>query len=89
MENNLSDKKFRKWGWGWYILAGIVSMSINKSFPGTETKHSIAYLLGVSFSILIYFYFRNRVFRNYHKYILRSTYSGLISYVLTVFFVAV
>jgi hypothetical protein len=88
MENNLSDKKFRKWGWGWYILAGIVSLSINKPFPGTELKHSITYLLGVSFSILMYFYFRNKVFRNYNKFTLRSTFSGLISYVLTVFFVA-
>ena len=55
MENQLNDKKFRKWGW--YILAAFVSMSISKSFPGTELKHSIIYLLGISFTILVYLFF--------------------------------
>jgi len=89
MSNSQKENNFRKWGWGWFILAGIISSTILRAYPGSEVKHSITYLLGVSFAIIIYFYFRNRVFRNYHKYTLRSFYSGLISYVLTIFFVGV
>ena len=74
MENQLNDKKFRKWGW--YILAAFVSMSISKSFPGTELKHSIIYLLGISFTILVYFFFRNKIFKNYNKYILPKYYTN-------------
>jgi len=89
MENGLSNKEFRKWGWGWIVLAGLLNIGLTKSYPSNSTSSSIIYLSGIIFSILAYFYFRNKIFKNYNKYILRSFYSGLISYILSIAFIAV
>ena len=82
-EKKIELRKERKWGWGWYILAAFVGYSIDKTYAEYGDSKGILYLLGIGLSILIYFYFRNKLLKEVSFLRLRSFISGVISLILT------
>jgi hypothetical protein len=79
------SKKMRKWGWGWYILFGFLTVVFNKYYNVTDTNAPIAYIIGITISLFLYFYLRKNFFTTFNKPWLRSFLSGIISYFIGAF----
>jgi hypothetical protein len=76
-------KKKKNWGIGWFFLIGLVSYSINNVYKNWGENIAILNILGVTFSLLIYFYFRNKVLNEISASTTRSFLSACISLFLT------
>lgn len=75
---DIGGPKARKWGWGWYILAGLYWTGQEKYYAGEQ--YNWLKLIGIASCIIIYFYFRNKVFveKPINR---RSFYSGVLAYI--------
>lgn len=82
-EINIEHKKARKWGWGWYILAGLVYTSVGKEYSYLGEQKGILTAFGGIVCIPIYFYLRNKVFDEMSAINTRSFISGFISFLIT------
>lgn len=83
-----AKSKERKWGWGWYILVGLIFMSIQKVFKGYGEINGIEIqtiltLSSLFISLFVYFYLRNKILLSIKKVKLRSFISGTISFIST------
>lgn len=82
-EKAIALKKERKWGFGWYILGGLVYLGIKQTYKNLgDTAYTLA-SIGIILSIPIYFYFRNKILNELSQQITRSFLAGLISVILT------
>ncbi|MDR3668666.1 MAG: tetratricopeptide repeat protein [Ignavibacteriaceae bacterium] len=86
---NVEQKKVRKWGWGWYIIFGIMFTSLGKIYSNPSGTTSFLPSLGAIISVVIYFYFRNKVLDEMSAINTRSFLSGLISLVISSILVAI
>lgn len=87
---NIESTKAKKWGWGWYLLVGLVYISLGKMYPSQLNTHkNIIIIFGTIISVPIYVYFRNKVFDEMSATKTRSFISGLIAYFITALLVTV
>ncbi|HXI83583.1 MAG TPA: zinc ribbon domain-containing protein [Verrucomicrobiae bacterium] len=91
---DLKVKQPKKWGWGWYIAAGIFWVGSSNSykdyglFCGTEFVNSLQ-LLGLALLVPLYFWLRNKLLmRKITNQGVRSFVSGLIAWFVAGFLVA-
>lgn len=86
--NQGGTKNNERWGWGWIILIGLISYTINKTYSGFDLNTILLYLIGISSSLLFYFYFRNIRFGkiNYPKF--KSFLSGSITFVVCILIIS-
>ena len=88
-EKIIAVKKERKWGFGWYILMGIVYIGIKGTYKNLGDSVYSLCTIGEILSIPIYFYFRNKILKELSQQITRSFIAGLISFFITAIIVAV
>jgi len=72
----------RKWGWGWYVLAGVFVAGFNKSCGGYGIVSDVTELGGLGISCLLYFALRNKVLTRISSPTTRSFVAGVLSYVV-------
>ncbi len=75
-------------GLGWFIFFGFIGTYINKTYTEFGDSIGILYLFGVGISIPLYFYLRNKLLKEVSFLRLRSFISGVISWILTAFIIA-
>ena len=81
-------KQEKKWGWGWYILAGFIFTSINKYYKNLNELTFVLEIIGIAIALSLYFYFRNKILKEISNIRLRSFLAGIISYILSAITVA-
>ena len=81
-------KQMRKWGWGWYLLSGLLYVGYkNTSSPAdmNSTASNLGLLVGITVALVLYFYLRKHFFKNFKESWTRSFTAGLVSYVVAAF----
>ena len=84
-EKKLTNKKpkQRKWGWGWYFVAFIVFSSVDRDQGLDDNLRNALSLFALIGSILIYFLFRNKFFKEFKNVYWRAIAAGGISVIST------
>ena len=78
--------KNKRWGWGWYIMSGIIYTSIQKEYTKYGIYQIVIEMCSIVIGLLAYFAFRNKYLLKINTLWQRSFVAGILAMMVAGFF---